>query len=118
MLRTIVNSISRFSSKIFQYGKPEASGTDTGVKLPSLDEIGVVCFKIYLFDHLNKLKSGSISNPLVIARDIASVYNCLFAQHIHTSAGSLQCFNLTCVSINIENCLFCSTLLGFGGFTY
>ena len=60
--------------------------------------------------------SVSISNPLVIARDIASVYNCLSNQRIHTGARSLQYFNLTQVSINIENYLFYGTLLGFGRF--
>uniref|UniRef100_A0A1X7TWB5 RZ-type domain-containing protein n=1 Tax=Amphimedon queenslandica TaxID=400682 RepID=A0A1X7TWB5_AMPQE len=88
---TIINSIST----IFLSGKSEASGADTGVRLPSLDEIGVVCFKLYLSDHLDRLKSGSISNPLVIAHDIASVYNCLSFQRIYTGTRFPQCLNLT-----------------------
>ena len=111
---TFFNSLS----KIFQSDKSEASGADTGVTLPSLDEIGVVCFKLYLSDHLDRLKSGSISNPLVIARDIACVYNCLSFQHIHTGTRFRQHLNLTDVSINFENCLFYNELLGFGALAY
>ena len=49
--------------------KPEASGTNASLKLPTMEETRLMCLRLYLSDHIASMRSGSVTKPLELVQD-------------------------------------------------
>ena len=103
-IKTFFASLTSFVSG--SSSKPEASGTDAALKLPTMEETRLMCLRLYLSDHIASMRSGSIAKPLELVQDIVNIHKCLYTPLIHNGATvdfvrPWKYFNLRFVSINV-----------------